>query len=260
MAKPCAALLAALLASCAPDGSPRVSYTAARNEDIDFKAIDRRIAREPRYLANPLYGLIIFDPEGKSRVWFVLDRSSPEEPDHDILYIDANGNGDLTEPGERFVGVRGQGNWITHKPGPVKIGTSGLEHTGLTIFSSSAQMGGSGPVFRIDVGGKTEMWGGFAKPGESTGLGPSPEKAPVFLASPDPPLTFIPALLKSEYLQGKPERVAVIVGVAGRGPASFMGVHETYLVPEKDRLFGTWIGKDFEGRPIRERFEIKSHC
>lgn len=227
---------------------------------VDFSKVDRKIAREPKYLANPLYGLILFDPEGKSRVWFALDRSSPKESDHDILYIDRNGNGDLTDPGERFAGVRDARNWITHQPGPIKIGDTEPEHTDVAIFSSSAQMGGSGPYFRFKLGGKTEMWGGFAKPGEDAGLGPSAEKAPVFLASLDVPLTFIPALLKSEYRQGGSERVAVIVGVAGSGTASFMGVHETYLVPGKDRLFGTWIGKDLEGRPIRERFEIKDHC
>ena len=232
----------------------------ALQEPVDFSKVDRKIAKEPKYLANPLYGLIVFDPYGKSKVWFVLDRSSPKEPDHDILYLDRNGNGDLTEPGERFAGVRKEGNWITHQPGPIKIGDTGPEHTEVTVFSSSAQMGGSGPYLRFKLGGKTEVWAGFAKPGEDAGLGPSPAKAPVFLASLDVPLTFIPALLKSEYPQGGSERVAVIVGLSGAGPASFTGVHETYLVPGKDRLFGTWIGKDFEGRPIRERFEIRSHC
>lgn len=252
------ALVLGSMAACSGGTSDRAPIQASKGQVLT--SIDRRIAREPAYLAKPLYGLIIFDPEGKSKVWFVLDRSSPTETDHDLLYIDRNGNGDLTDPDERFAGVRGRGNWITHQPGSIKIGHTGPEHTEVTIFSSSAQMGGSGPYFRFKLGGKTEMWGGFAKPGEEAGLGPSPEKAPVFRASLDAPLTFIPALLKSEYPQGGSERIAVIVGLAGIGPASFTGVHETYLVPGKDRLFGTWIGKTIEGRPIRERFEIRDHC
>jgi hypothetical protein len=43
---------------------------------------------------TPKYCLLVFGPEAKHRVWLVLDG--------DTLYVDKNGNGDLTEVGERI--------------------------------------------------------------------------------------------------------------------------------------------------------------
>src|SRR5262249_30707918 len=58
---------------------------------------DRTIAREPAYASKaPKYCLLVYGPEERARVWLVLDG--------DILYVDRNGNGDLTEEGNRFVG------------------------------------------------------------------------------------------------------------------------------------------------------------
>jgi hypothetical protein len=62
---------------------------------VDLSKIDRRIAREPAYQTKtPKYALLVFGPEARDRVWLVLDG--------DALYVDKNGNGDLTEKGERF--------------------------------------------------------------------------------------------------------------------------------------------------------------
>lgn len=59
----------------------------------DLSKIDRTIRKEPKYKAKPLYFLLWFGPEAKTRVWVVLDGKD--------VYIDQNGNGDLTEPGEK---------------------------------------------------------------------------------------------------------------------------------------------------------------
>jgi hypothetical protein len=61
----------------------------------DLSKIDRSIAKEPAYQSKPRYCLLVFGLEARTRVWLVLDG--------DTLYADRNGNGDLTEPGERFV-------------------------------------------------------------------------------------------------------------------------------------------------------------
>jgi hypothetical protein len=62
---------------------------------VDFSKIDRSIRKEPLYQSkNPLYCLLVFGPEAEIRVWVVLDG--------DVLYLDRNGNGDLTDPGERI--------------------------------------------------------------------------------------------------------------------------------------------------------------
>ncbi|MCI0333157.1 MAG: hypothetical protein L0228_08040 [Planctomycetes bacterium] len=64
----------------------------------DLAEIDRTIAKEPAYTSKPKYCLLVFGPQAKGRVWLVQDG--------DVLYVDGNGNGDLTELDERTKGHR----------------------------------------------------------------------------------------------------------------------------------------------------------
>src|SRR2546426_8963290 len=60
----------------------------------DLEKTERAIRKEPVYQTkDPRYCLLVFGPEAKTRIWLVLDG--------DTLYVDRNGNGDLTEQGER---------------------------------------------------------------------------------------------------------------------------------------------------------------
>jgi hypothetical protein len=60
----------------------------------DLSKIDRSIGKEPAYQSkSPKYCLLVFGPEAAKRVWLVHDG--------DVLYVDRNGNGDLTEYGDR---------------------------------------------------------------------------------------------------------------------------------------------------------------
>jgi hypothetical protein len=59
----------------------------------DVKSVPRSIAKQPTYAGRPGYALLVFGPEANRRVWLVLDGTT--------LYVDKNGNGDLTEPGEK---------------------------------------------------------------------------------------------------------------------------------------------------------------
>lgn len=55
--------------------------------------IDRPIGKEPTYLSgSPLYCLMVSGPKAQIRTWLVIDG--------DGLYIDRDGNGDLTDDGE----------------------------------------------------------------------------------------------------------------------------------------------------------------
>jgi hypothetical protein len=60
----------------------------------DLTRVDRTIKKEPVYQGKPQYCLLVFGPEAKTRVWVVVDG--------DVLYLDRNGDGDLTGPGERI--------------------------------------------------------------------------------------------------------------------------------------------------------------
>lgn len=60
----------------------------------DLQKIDRSIRREPVYQATPHYALLVFGLKAQHRSWLVVDGQ-------DVVYVDRNGNGDLTESDER---------------------------------------------------------------------------------------------------------------------------------------------------------------
>jgi hypothetical protein len=61
----------------------------------DLSKVDRTLMKEPAYVSkSPGYGLVVVGPEAKTRIWLVLDG--------DLLHVDRNGNGDLTDAGEKI--------------------------------------------------------------------------------------------------------------------------------------------------------------
>ena len=81
-------------------GDSRHGGVGQAADSPDLKEVDRRAPKEPAYTSKrPLYGLLVFGPEAKPRVWMVLDRSKPDAGPYDVLYVDLDADGDLTEPG-----------------------------------------------------------------------------------------------------------------------------------------------------------------
>src|SRR5262245_7186793 len=78
----------------------------ATGGDVDLAPTERKIAKEPRYVAAPRYALFVLDEAADFRPGAVFDKSTPDAPFYDVLYFDRNGNGDLIEPAERFLGKR----------------------------------------------------------------------------------------------------------------------------------------------------------
>lgn len=75
--------------------------SAGEPTKIDLTKIDRTIKKEPAYQTKtPKYCLLVFGPEANTRVWLVQDG--------DKLYVDRNGNGDLTEDGECVIAKKGE--------------------------------------------------------------------------------------------------------------------------------------------------------
>jgi len=61
----------------------------------DLTKVPRTIGKEPAYQTkSPRYLLLAFGPDAAERVWLVQDG--------DTLHVDRNGNGDLTDPGEKI--------------------------------------------------------------------------------------------------------------------------------------------------------------
>jgi len=234
--------------------------------EVDFGKIDRRLARQPAYVAQPLYALFLMDAGGRSRHWAVLDKSRADLPYYDVLYFDTNGNGDLTEAGKRFVGTYDKkqepaGMALTVRVGDVRVPGTDLVHKNFLI-STTPKSAWKGMWFRMNWAGKTEVSGGYHRVGlDTTAYGRSPQAAPVLWPCPHarlsfgvwggPDLTLVP---------GQANRVNFLVGTWGSGPDTLCVVDEHFLEPGKDRLFATVIGKDAEGREVRARTEVKGHC
>src|SRR5262249_47121195 len=90
----------------------------------DLARIERKIAKEPAYQTkSPKYCLLVFGLDAKTRVWLVQDG--------DTLYVDRNGNGDLTEEGKRFKVKQSADSYRSFEVGDITI--DGLTHTGLSV-------------------------------------------------------------------------------------------------------------------------------
>jgi hypothetical protein len=114
----------------------------------DPPKIDRTIGKEPVYKTkSPKYGLLAFGKEGKDRIWLVLDG--------DTLYVDRNGDGDLTEPGKKIApavmrGLDPKEFGLTFRAGELNVG--GRTHKGLSInFRSLASFAATPFGKRSDV-------------------------------------------------------------------------------------------------------------
>jgi RNA polymerase sigma factor (sigma-70 family) len=90
--------------------------------------IDRTITREPAYQSKPAYCLLVFGPQARTRVWLVRDG--------DRLYVDRNGNGDLTDQGERHIGVKNQ-EGIKWQIGDIVEADGRTRHTDLRVLMKS---------------------------------------------------------------------------------------------------------------------------
>ncbi len=108
---------------------------------MDLSKLDRKLLKEPAYQNQPLYALLVFGPETPFKVWLVLDGQT--------LYVDVNGNGDLTEADEKIhLQTEASSAWIQNvvlKDGP-------RQHT-MTWFSvcplkSLAPFLGNDPQFK----------------------------------------------------------------------------------------------------------------
>ena len=124
-----------------------LSFGAVPLPAADLSKIDRTIAKEPTYHSKPKYCLLVFGPEAKTRVWLVLDG--------DVLYVDRNGNGNLTEDGESLKIPPFEKNehpplgteWRQVTAGAIRDGA--LRHTNLVV----RQMRWDRPVAGCEVHG-----------------------------------------------------------------------------------------------------------
>jgi hypothetical protein len=223
-----------------------------------------RSRRSPPTRQEPLYALFILDDPGKFRVWAVLDKSKKDLLYYDVLYFDLDGSGDLTEKGKRFQGTYNasgleSGTALPIKVGKVPVPGTGIVHTEFVVYTVP-KADWKGIWFGLRWAGEVGMSGGYHQTGyDLTSWGKTKETAPVFRPTPNGPLSF--AIWGRPTLRaGRPDRVSFLVGNKGSGPDTLCPVPETFIVPEKDRIYATVIAKDASGKEVKLRTEIKGHC
>lgn len=212
--------------------------------ELDYAKLDRAIAREPAYAGTPHYALIVPDPAGKVRSWAVVDKSAAG----DVLYFDLDGDGDLTEAGERFTPTD-QGRLI-------RVGAWG-KHTDLEFTLATRRT--TAAWFRMKYGGKLEVSGGWPLAGLThTMWGDSPKTAPVFRPCPGAPVAF--GLWGEPTLaRGEENTITLVAGPEGSTPDALCSIASEHLVEGKDRIVATLEGRDAGGRAVSVRAEIARH-
>jgi hypothetical protein len=156
----------------------------------DLSKIDRTLKKEPAYRSkSPKYGLLVFGPTAETRVWLVLDLGDPFDKDSkNILYVDRNGDGDLTGPDERVAGtLQKREEFVSFSPTPAVSYSPQFEvgdiierdgktrHTGLKMRVDS-YVQRYRPVFlEVRVAGRGEQFAG----GQLLGFADRPQDAPI---------------------------------------------------------------------------------
>jgi hypothetical protein len=173
-------------------------------QGADLTKIDRTIAREPAYKTRPRYGLLVFGPETKARVWLVLDG--------DVLYVDKNGNGDLTEKGERIKEERLNDQTNTFPIGELSLPEDRFPRntSGLAILRDRRPGAAPGPL-RLTITINQKTWlGTFHK------LADRPRDAPILHFNFNGPLTFL-CLSPPTFTPGKTSNLVIHIGTPGLG-------------------------------------------
>jgi hypothetical protein len=245
----------------------------------DLTQIDRTIRKEPVYQTKaPKYCLLVFGPAAATRVWLVVDGNT--------LYVDRNGNGDLTEDGEKVkadelkdaeegvhvftVGELRDGD-RTHKS--LRVGVTTLDHlTELdkrvkALLTKEPKARGYWVILDLDLPGRKGAGVGGrvtqqSAPVDVNGVlqfGSTPKDAPILhFGGPLQITLFDPCSLKI----GRDTDVVLGVGCAGVGPGTTTYMDYDGVIPENayPTLDVTYPTKQPGEPPARERFELKQRC
>jgi hypothetical protein len=256
-----AALLLATSATVSFSAAPPPAQ-AAPSGPIDFATVPRAIGKLPElHAAKPLYGLFLFGAKGETRVWAVLDKSRADAPAYDVLHLDVNANGDLTEAGESFAksakdSSRDGGSTFTigRFVQPGTPAEAPRVHTDFSITSTSTRVSyrmswNGGPVTMGCYGPDAQSYGAFTD---------DPKTAPILVPGHDLPFQF-ETWLSSDLVRGHDNAFKVFVGNRGSVKGAFTTVDDKFLKPD-EFVIATLIYKDQTGKERNVRYELRERC
>jgi hypothetical protein len=251
----------------------------------DLDKVDRTIKKEPKYTGQPRYCLLVFGAEVKHRVWLVVDGST--------LHVDRNGNGDLTEPGEKVVAKKAlPGDYsegFAFEVGELKVG--GKTHKALEVRVAPLRTLAGNPnlaaiphvaaavrkgpeelsaLITLEVECESLRGGGIAgrvpymlSLYDTQGVlqfGRTPAAAPVIHL--DGPLEINFYGSKPTWTAGRSQDTILCVGTPGRGPGTFAMLKYEGTVPAEKHptIEATYRPKDQSRKPFKELYELKERC
>ncbi|HLW66836.1 MAG TPA: hypothetical protein VKS79_16095 [Gemmataceae bacterium] len=248
--------------------------------------INNSIRKEPVYQTKtPKYGLLVFGPEAKDRVWLVHDG--------DTLYVDRNGNGDLTEPGKkvRAKSDKSRDPQYGHafEAGDLPVG--GKVHKGLIVefpplsfyarlpsFADSpalqaalkADPNAETALLSVDVesarlkggglGGRLSFLAGFHDDHGVLQFASNPTEAPVIHL--DGPLHVTFYGRKPTLRLNRDNDAVLMVGTPGRGPGTFAMLAYQDAIPNglNPKIEIVFPPAQKDGAPATEVFELTDRC
>jgi hypothetical protein len=241
----------------------------------DLTRIDRTIAKEPAYKTKPKYCLLVFGSEATHRAWLVLDG--------DTLYVDRNGNGDLTEPGENIVAATDVGTELTFKAPDIQVG--GRVHKNLVVWipkidylanrdsrvkalvAKNPDARGYMIVLEVEMPGRQGTGhGGRVKqavaPFDAHGVlqfADQAKDAPILHF--DGPLQ-ITLFGEHQLKLGRETDLVLGVGSRGLGAGTDTWIDYEGVIPDKSYPIVeiTYPGRKPGEPPIREKYELKERC
>src|SRR5262249_31115113 len=226
----------------------------------------------------PKYALLVFGPEAKTRVWLVQDG--------DALYVDRNGNGDLTESGNKVLAEKnsdaGEGEY-TFKIGELRDGA--LLHKELYVFIAKldrladsdsdvkAFLGknSDGRQFAVyadvelpgwkgnGIGGRVHQRTSYAEANGILQFADKPADAPIIHFG--GPWSIL-LLVKHTLNINRQTDMYFGIGTPGVGPGSTSWIDYDGVVPEKvyPTIEITFPSKGAGASPVRKRYEITHRC
>ncbi len=224
----------------------------------DLAKIDRQIKKQPSYTATePLYGLLVFGPAAKTRVWAVLDKSKANNDQYDVLYFDRDADGDLTEEGERIVGsFNERERAVKFTIGDFSDPNTQDHHTSLSLRRTSDGT----MMVKLDWQGLQPMGGGYAEEsGPYTQFAKSIAEAPILWFDASGQFGFQRWIWTKDLTIGGETDVPVFLGHQGLGKNTFCAVSQDFL-PKNVAVLATLIYTDNEGREQRQLNHFLERC
>jgi hypothetical protein len=241
----------------------------------DLDKIDRPLVKEAAYQSkNPKYALLVFGPETRTRIWFVLDGTA--------LYVDRNGNGDLTEAGEKVSGTKGSQAILeedvhTFAVGELRDGERRHRNitlivTGLGAASKTKTAESRNPgslIFRIRMEAEIPGFEGVTKDGrllQAAGLNAGslqfadrPREAPILHFA--GPLTLV-VFGQQEFRVNREMELYLGLGTPGRGEGTFVYTAYEGAVPAAafPRAEIAFQAQKPGEPPVKVIYELKGRC